>query len=286
MLPVAIESVIIQTFKDWELLIIDDGSTDNTKDIVFSYHDERIKYFYQENQERCAARNHGVEKSSGKYITFLDSDDYLLADRLLNVYNNLRDLSEPDLFMFTGVRFDKNGVLSIREEKKITEFPNKYDFFMHSHIHCQQTIIPRKILLQNKFNINFNIAEDTELWMRIITNYNFLFLEGLEDIVVTDHDDRSINVTKNNVYAKVLVVFSYMIKQFNYPFSKQTVKYINTDGNFGIAKYYIYNRKRFRAAKHIILSILHDLKHQQIKYRINILIKIIVNIKKAELLIK
>lgn len=286
MLPIAIESVINQTLNNWELLIIDDGSTDNTKEVVLSYNNERIKYIYQENQERCAARNHGVQKSSGKYITFLDSDDYFLTERLMKVYNKLQDLREPNLFMFTGVRFDKNGVLSVREEKTLNEFPNKYDLFMRSHVHCQQTIIPRDILINNKFNINFNIAEDTELWMRIITNNDFLFLDDLDDIVVTDHDDRSINVTKNNVYAKVMVVFSYMRKQFNYPFSKQTIKYVNTDGNFGIAKYYIYNEKRVKAAKHLILAIIYDIKQSQLKYRFNILISVFFNIDKAKSLIK
>ena len=78
----AIDSVLAQTFADWELLIIDDGSTDNTRQIVEAYTDRRVKYIYQENAERSAARNNGVAQAAGKYICFLDSDDYCLPDRL------------------------------------------------------------------------------------------------------------------------------------------------------------------------------------------------------------
>jgi glycosyltransferase involved in cell wall biosynthesis len=72
----AIESVIDQLYNKWELIILDDGSTDNTKEIVLSFNDDRIRYIYQENKERSAARNNGIRNAKGEYICFLDSDDY------------------------------------------------------------------------------------------------------------------------------------------------------------------------------------------------------------------
>ena len=74
-LPISIKSVLKQSFQDFEIIIIDDGSTDNTKSVVSSFNCDKIKYFYKENEERNIARNYGVEKASGKYIVFLDSDD-------------------------------------------------------------------------------------------------------------------------------------------------------------------------------------------------------------------
>ena len=65
-LPKAIESVINQTFEDWELKIVDDGSTDKTSDVVKQYPDNRIRYIYQENSERSAARNNGIKHAKGK----------------------------------------------------------------------------------------------------------------------------------------------------------------------------------------------------------------------------
>ena len=73
----AIESVLAQSFSDWEMIIMDDGSSDNSGDVVriFSDVDLRISYHYSENQGAAAARNLGASFASGRYITFLDSDD-------------------------------------------------------------------------------------------------------------------------------------------------------------------------------------------------------------------
>jgi glycosyltransferase involved in cell wall biosynthesis len=80
----AIESVIDQTYQDWELLVVDDGSTDNTKEVVekFVKKDSRIKYFLQSNQGASSARNFGIKNSRGDFVAFLDSDDLYLPDNL------------------------------------------------------------------------------------------------------------------------------------------------------------------------------------------------------------
>ena len=77
MITNAINSVINQTHKAWELIVVDDGSTDNTREIVkeFIKTDKRIKYIFQENKERSVARNNGIKKAKGDWICFLDSDD-------------------------------------------------------------------------------------------------------------------------------------------------------------------------------------------------------------------
>lgn len=75
----AIESVVAQDYTNWELIIIDDGSKDNTKDVVKKYlKDKRIKYFFQKNRGVAGARNNGLKKAVGEYITLLDSDDEIL----------------------------------------------------------------------------------------------------------------------------------------------------------------------------------------------------------------
>jgi len=77
----AINSVLTQTFKDFELIVVDDGSTDNTRDALKGYTD-RIHYIYQENQRRSEARNTGIKAASGEYIAFLDDDDLWLPHKL------------------------------------------------------------------------------------------------------------------------------------------------------------------------------------------------------------
>lgn len=78
----AIASVLGQTFGDFELVVVDDGSMDNTRDVVMSFDDERVRYLFQANQGVSAARNWGVASSRGSLIAFLDSDDVWLTDKL------------------------------------------------------------------------------------------------------------------------------------------------------------------------------------------------------------
>jgi teichuronic acid biosynthesis glycosyltransferase TuaG len=78
----SIQSVIDQTYKNWELLIVNDGSKDKTEEIINSFHDSRIKYFWQENKGVSSARNVGLQHMSASYFCFLDADDILPKDSL------------------------------------------------------------------------------------------------------------------------------------------------------------------------------------------------------------
>lgn len=78
-LPEAIKSVLEQSMSNWELLVVDDGSTDKTRELINSFqNDNRVRYFFQENRGVSAARNRGIDESKGEYLIFLDSDDKLL----------------------------------------------------------------------------------------------------------------------------------------------------------------------------------------------------------------
>ena len=89
-LPRAIQSILKQRFEDWELIIVDDGSTDDTENIVEEFlKDSRIKYVKQQNKGVCAARNLGAEIANGTYLVFLDSDDSVSAEWLYDFYNEI-----------------------------------------------------------------------------------------------------------------------------------------------------------------------------------------------------
>lgn len=92
----AIESVLNQSYSDFEIIVVDDGSTDNTKEVVCQYMDSRIHYFFQENSGVSAARNTGSKLAKGDYLVFLDSDDYVndnwLKDFFTELQPNLTDV--------------------------------------------------------------------------------------------------------------------------------------------------------------------------------------------------
>jgi glycosyltransferase involved in cell wall biosynthesis len=78
----AIQSVLSQTYKNWELIIVDDGSSDNTKALVSSFHDDRIKYYFQENQGHQMAKNNAMSYAKGQWLVYLDSDNRLRENHL------------------------------------------------------------------------------------------------------------------------------------------------------------------------------------------------------------
>ena len=99
----AIESVLSQTYKDIEIIVVDDGSTDNAKKVLATYIEQgKIRYIYQNNKGLSSARNTGIQAAQGKYIKFLDSDDYLYPEQfekqIEDIKNDNETLSVTDYF--------------------------------------------------------------------------------------------------------------------------------------------------------------------------------------------
>lgn len=112
-----LDSLINQTKKELEFILINDGSTDNSEEIIKKYKDKRIKYFKNENRGIGKTRNFGIEKSSGKYLMFLDSDDYLETNACEVLYEKVEKES-LDLLVFDYYRVEKTST----EEVKIPSF--------------------------------------------------------------------------------------------------------------------------------------------------------------------
>lgn len=165
-----IEAVIAQSFSDWELIIIDDGSTDNTKEVVSKYSDPRIKYFWQENQERSAARNNGIEKAQGEFVCFLDSDDVWRRNHLETLHHAiLKNENLPALY-FTGMCWN----FPDRKQDIIFETPegsNPLEYVIKNQIAPSTACIHASILKKHRFNTKLIINEDVELFSRIVSEY-------------------------------------------------------------------------------------------------------------------
>ncbi len=108
----AIQSIINQSYINWELITIDDGSTDNSAEIIRSFNDPRIKLIQQENQGAAASRNNGFNQATGEFITFLDTDDLWLPKKLKTELNTLSKHHTREAFVYSGYSvFDEAGQL-------------------------------------------------------------------------------------------------------------------------------------------------------------------------------
>ena len=110
-----LDSLVNQTKKELEFILINDGSTDKSEEIIKTYKDKRIKYFKNKNQGIGKTRNFGIEKSSGKYLMFLDSDDYFSSDACEILYKEA-EKEKADLIVFDYYRVEKGNLNEVKIE--------------------------------------------------------------------------------------------------------------------------------------------------------------------------
>lgn len=115
----AIENVLAQTYRDFELIIIDDGSTDNSKDIIASYlHDKRVHYIYQQNKGFSAALNRGIKESNGSLIGFIGHDDMWMPNKLEVQAKYFSEHKDVDLIHSNYCSIDSKGrIIKVRDVK-------------------------------------------------------------------------------------------------------------------------------------------------------------------------
>jgi glycosyltransferase involved in cell wall biosynthesis len=278
-----IESVINQTYSDWELIVIDDGSTDNTKEIIQAIiqNDNRIKYRYQNNSERSAARNNGINNSNGEYICFLDSDDQFLPNHLEILYEEIIKKKTPIALFFTNQLNSLNNILS-KENTVALSSPALLYLFEYAIIPAR-ICVHRNILKEEQFDIDITIVEDMILWVRISDKYPVFHIQK-ETVIYTLHEDNSININNTGAQKRLegLLKFFHRYPQITNKISKRQQKKLLGDTLFNIAKYHIYHNHKYNAINYLVKSLLKTPKHPQTKYKINILMNLLIgNSKKA-----
>ncbi|MBK8845953.1 MAG: glycosyltransferase family 2 protein [Bacteroidetes bacterium] len=196
MIAITINSVLAQKFTDWELIIIDDGSKDKTREAVSTFEDVRIKYFYQNNAERSAARNNGISKATGEFICFLDSDDEYLPQHLQTFYDYIASKNFEAAFYYAPSIIKKHSGQTVSLMYDGPEHAAQWAW--HALLQNCGVCMPREFLDTHQFPAEFNVWEDMHLWLRLLVQHKFYQLpEPLA--VVHYHDDRSINNMFDNL---------------------------------------------------------------------------------------
>jgi len=178
----ALNSVLSQTYDDYEVLIMDDGSTDGTEEMVNSFKDSRIFYYWNKNSGGPAKpRNRGIKFSKGNWIAFLDSDDSWKPNKLKMCIENISeqvDLIYHDLeIVYGSKKIFRRKKARTRKLKK----PVLIDLLINDNLICNSSVIVRKNLLQKVGGINESkslvAAEDYNTWLRIANLTNqFIYL--------------------------------------------------------------------------------------------------------------
>jgi len=200
----AIDSVLAQGFKDFELIIVDDGSTDNTRDLLTQY-GHAIRIIKKQNGGVSSARNRGILSSQGDLIAFLDSDDFWLPQKLSMQINLFR--SNPDILICqTEEIWIRNGkrVNPRKRHQKVSGmiFENSLDLCLVS---------PSAVMMHKKifddiglFDEKLPACEDYDLWLRISTQYPVHLIDTPLIIKRGGHDDqlsKSPGLDKYRIYA-------------------------------------------------------------------------------------
>ena len=187
----ALDSVRNQTFGDWELIVVDDGSDDGTADLVANYWEPRFRYFRQTNQGVSSSRNLGIRSSRGPWISFLDSDDYWTDGKLQAQLEALEAQPEysivytNEIWIRRGVRVNPRNV------------HRKYSGWVYRHCLPLCIISPSSILLKRElfrrrglFDTRLPVCEDYEMWLRLSARHPILYLPQPLIVKTGGHSDQ------------------------------------------------------------------------------------------------
>ena len=271
-LPKAIESVLAQTYTGWELIIVDDGSTDNTKDVVAQYSDSRIRYIYQDNAERSAARNNGIARANGYYVCFMDSDNYMKPDRLEKLSTYIEKENKLACY-YTGIEYfnELTGCGNIKDGHSYP-FPMDVNLLIQDIIATPQICCATEILRKHQFNPVLSIGEDMELLFRITDEYPLIYIPNQATVIETEHEGRSVAFcNKSKASEKELVTLKLMFTK-PHPASKVCYRQKRTRisiAYFGASKNYLFEGK-MTGFVYLLKSIFTDIRSEQLKYKVNI----------------
>ncbi|MBI3941600.1 MAG: glycosyltransferase [Chloroflexi bacterium] len=180
----AIDSVLRQTFADLELIVVDDGSTDNTGELIAAIHDPRLRTIYQRNRERSAARNTGLAAAQGAYVAFLDDDDFFLPEKLeLQMQALAQDATAGAVYSDVLLCDSQGHRLKIAATAMgteghptgdIFEALTRKNFLTIGAALVRRTCLPPAI----RFDESLSAFEDWDFWLRVAQENRFAYRPG------------------------------------------------------------------------------------------------------------
>ncbi|MFD2938723.1 glycosyltransferase family 2 protein [Flavobacterium notoginsengisoli] len=176
-----IQSILDQTFQDFEIIVVNDGSTDKSEEKLLKFKDSRIHYFSKKNEGASTARNYGIEKAKSDFITFLDADDYWYPTFLETMFNLISKVPDQNVFS-AAIEFDTSKKIipvqySISKSNNDFEIVNYFKASLKETVLCTSCAVFHKTVFEKAGNFDTRIksGQDTDLWIRIGLLYPVVF---------------------------------------------------------------------------------------------------------------
>jgi glycosyltransferase involved in cell wall biosynthesis len=187
-----LQSIIYQEFSDFEVILVDDGSTDQTKEVVGPFLSDKVQYFYKQNGERGAARNYGIKKAKGKFLTFIDSDDLMYTNHLQVAYDFLNSNDEVVFYGQAYETKDQNGKILIAHKEILN--PNQ-SLLKGNFLSCIGVFIKRQNFHDEGFMFSevraFSGTEDWACWLQVLARHRLCY-QNIVTACMIEHDTRSV----------------------------------------------------------------------------------------------
>ncbi len=197
-LPRAIDSVLNQTYSDFELIIVDDGSTDNTRELIYGYKDSRIKYIpLEENRGVSVARNIGVESACGDYVLFVDSDDELLENAIEVLVEKLKN--EPSKCVGahpSRKRVKHDSIIVFRPKKGRIDYGDVVNRNILGGI--GGCIFRKEVFGYLYFDEKIKYGEDVDFYLRLLSKNGF-YIVGIGSVLYIYYKHHDIKIEKPNI---------------------------------------------------------------------------------------
>jgi glycosyltransferase involved in cell wall biosynthesis len=205
LLAETISSVLVQTYTHFEVIIVDDGSKDNIKHVLDEkfQDDQRIKYFYKENEERGAARNFGLKQATGDFAVFFDSDDWMLPQYIETLNKIIKEIPSVNLL---AAKYNYNNDGKIEHHPLLKPLPEGwYDrsLFLKGNILACNFCIRIKDFLFTSFPPERELAA-MEDWLFLLANLgsNKIFIRDSIGVTMRQHDERSMSNNQKVIEAR------------------------------------------------------------------------------------
>jgi len=207
-LPHSIGTILSQTYNSYEIIVIDDGSTDNTKEVLYPFM-QRIKYIRLEhNKGLPTARNTGIQSAQGKYIAFIDADDLWIPEKLRTDIEYFETHPEVSMVYSKHINIDEKGNdLNGNTKNKLPSGNIFTQLFSEQNFIITSSVVVRKEIFETTglFDGQLFNCQDWDLWLRIAFHFQVAGID--KPLVKYRHNPHSLSKNRNNVlkYQKIVI---------------------------------------------------------------------------------